>query len=225
LPRRFAPRNDGMQLILRFNVSQFFNIHPENPQGHLIREAAAIVRRGGVIIYPTDSAYALGCQINDKQAIERIRQIRQLDEKHHLTLVCRDLSELSYYAQFDNATYRLLKTNTPGPYTFILKATKEVPRRLQHPKRKTIGLRVPDNAIAQALLESLDEPLISTTLILPGQAAPIVEPQTVRDLLGRRIDLVIEGGACGLEPTTIIDLVDGTPRIIREGKGDISPFK
>ncbi len=205
-------------------MSQFFNIHPENPQGHLIREAAAIIRRGGVIIYPTDSAYALGCQMGDKKAIDRIRQIRQLDEKHNLTLICRDLSELSSYAQFDNALYRLLKANTPGPYTFILKATHEVPRRLQHPKRKTIGLRVPGNPIAQALLEALDEPLISTTLMLPGADAPIVEPQSIRDLLGKRIDLVIDGGSCGVEPTTVIDLVDGAPRIIRVGKGDITPF-
>jgi len=206
-------------------VSQFFNIHPENPQGHLIREAASIVRRGGVIIYPTDSAYALGCQMGDKQAIDRIRRIRQLDEKHNLTLICRDLSELSYYAQFDNIIYRLLKAHTPGPYTFVLKATSEVPRRLQHPKRKTIGLRVPDHPIVQALLEALDEPLISTTLMLPGADAPIVEPQAIRDLLGKRIDLVIDGGPCGVEPTSIIDLVDGAPRIIRAGKGDVTPFK
>lgn len=206
-------------------MSQFFTIHPDNPQGHLIREAAAIIRRGGVIIYPTDSAYALGCQMGDKQAIDRIRQIRQLDEKHNLTLICRDLSELSCYAQFDNALYRLLKAHTPGPYTFILRATNEVPRRLQHPKRKTIGLRVPDHSIVQALLEALDEPLISTTLMLPGADAPIVEPQAIRDLLGKRIDLVIDGGPCGVEPTTIIDLVDGAPRIIRAGKGDVTPFK
>jgi tRNA threonylcarbamoyl adenosine modification protein (Sua5/YciO/YrdC/YwlC family) len=205
-------------------MSQFFQIHPENPQGHLIREAAAIIRRGGVVIYPTDSAYALGCQMGDKAAIERIRQIRQLDEKHNLTLVCRDLSELATYAQFDNAIFRLLKNYTPGPYTFILKATNEVPRRLQHPKRKTIGLRVPNHLVTQALLEALDEPLISTTLQLPNASSPIIEPEAARDFLGHRVDLIIDGGACGLEPTTVIDLVDGIPRIVRQGKGDVTPF-
>lgn len=205
-------------------MSQYFHVHPENPQGHLLREAAAIIRRGGVIIYPTDSAYALGCQMGDKQAIDKIRKIRQLDEKHNLTLVCRDLSELSHYAYFDNIIYRLLKAHTPGPYTFLLKATHEVPRRLQHPKRKTIGLRVPNHVVAQALLEVLDEPIISTTLMLPGAEAPIVEPQAVKDLLGKRVDLVIDSGPCGVEPTTIVDLVDGAPRIVRAGKGDVTPF-
>lgn len=205
-------------------MSQFFTIHPKNPQGHLIRDTVAILRGGGVIIYPTDSGYALGCQMGDKEAIERIRRIRQLDEKHHMTLMCRDLSELSMYADVDNSIYRLLKTNTPGSYTFILKATREVPRRLQHPKRKTIGLRVPDHVISLALLEALDEPLISSTLILSGQDTPLIEPGAMRDLLGRQVELVIDGGPCGLEPTTIIDLVDGAPRIIRHGKGDTKPF-
>lgn len=205
-------------------MSQFFQIHPENPQGHLIREAVAVIRRGGVVVYPTDSAYALGCQMGNKQAIERIRRIRQLDEKHNLTLVCRDLSELSTYAQFDNATFRLLKNYTPGPYTFILKATNEVPRRLQHPQRKTIGLRVPNHLVTQALLEVLDEPLISTTLQLPNASSPIIEPEAARDLLGHQVDLIIDGGACGLESTTVIDLVDGIPRIVRQGKGDVTPF-
>lgn len=205
-------------------MSQFFQIHPVNPQGHLIREAVAILRRGGIIVYPTDSAYAIGCQMGNKQAIDRIRHIRGLDEKHHLTLLCRDLSELSQYAQFDNTSYRLLKANTPGPYTFILRATSEVPRRLQHPNRKTIGLRVPDNKIAQALLEMLDEPMLSSSLILPNSETPMIEPQAMYDMLGHVVNLVIDGGPCGLEPTTIIDLVEGNPVVVREGKGDITPF-
>lgn len=205
-------------------MSQFFQVHPKNPQVHLIREAIVIIRSGGVIIYPTDSGYALGCQMGNKDAIQRIRQIRQLDEKHHFTLICRDLSELSTYAEFDNSTYRLLRANTPGPYTFILKATHEVPRRVMHPKRRTIGLRIPDQPITSALLEMLDEPLISSTLILPGQDAPLIEPQAMRDLLGNKVDLIIDGGSSGLEPTTIVDLVDGPPRIIRVGKGDPKPF-
>ena len=205
-------------------MSQFFQIHPKNPQVHLIREAIVIIRSGGVIIYPTDSGYALGCQMGNKDAIQRIRQIRQLDEKHHFTLICRDLSELSTYAEFDNSMYRLLRAHTPGPYTFILRATHEVPRRLMHPKRRTIGLRIPDQPITSALLEMLDEPLISSTLILPGQDSPLIEPQAMRDLLGNKVDLIIDGGPCGLEPTTIIDLVDGPPRIIRVGKGDPKPF-
>jgi tRNA threonylcarbamoyl adenosine modification protein (Sua5/YciO/YrdC/YwlC family) len=205
-------------------MSQFFQIHPVNPQVHLIREAVTILRRGGVIIYPTDSAYALGCQMGNKTAIDRIRRIRQLDEKHHLSLLCRDLSELSLYAQFDNSAYRLLKANTPGPYTFILRATNEVPRRLQHPNRKTIGLRVPDNKIAQALLEMLDEPMLTTSLILPNSETPLIEPEAMRDMLGRLVDLVIDGGPCGLIPTTIIELTDATPIIVRQGKGDATPF-
>jgi tRNA threonylcarbamoyl adenosine modification protein (Sua5/YciO/YrdC/YwlC family) len=205
-------------------MSQFFQIHPVNPQIHLIREAVAILRRGGIVIYPTDSAYALGCKMGEKSAIDRIRRIRQLDEKHHLSLLCRDLSELSNYAQVDNAVYRSLKSNTPGPYTFILRATSEVPRRLQHPNRKTIGLRVPDNKIAQALLEMLDEPMLTTSLILPGSATPMIEPEAMRDMLGHVVDLVIDGGPCGLVPTTIIEFDNGTPVVIRQGKGDVTPF-
>lgn len=205
-------------------MSQYFQIHPTNPQGRLIREAVAIIQTGGVVVYPTDSGYALGCKMGDKEAIERIRHIRHLDEKHHMTLICRDLSELSSYAEFDNTTYRLLKAHTPGPYTFILKATREVPRRLQHPKRKTIGFRVPDHPIPLALLEVLDGPLLSSTLILPGQEAPLLEPEAIRDVLGNQVDLVIDGGQCGLEPTTVVDLVDGAPRLIRMGKGDPKPF-
>lgn len=205
-------------------MSQFFQIHPQNPQPHLIRAAATILRNGGVIIYPTDSAYALGCQMGDKDAIERIRRIRQLDDKHYMTLLCRDLSELSTYAQFDNSMFRLLKNHTPGPYTFLLKATSEVPRRLQHPKRKTIGLRVPDHPVTLALLEALDEPLLSSTLILPGAEMPMIEPAAMQDMLGKQVDLVIDAGPCGLEPTSVIDLIDGPPRIVRKGKGDITPF-
>lgn len=205
-------------------MTQYFQIHPDNPQAHLIRQAAGIVCSGGVMIYPTDSGYALGCQMGNKEAIDRIKRIRQLDDKHYMTLVCRDLSELSTYAQVDNRAYRLLKAHTPGAYTFILPATREVPRRLQHPRRKTIGLRVPDNVIAMALLESLDEPILSSTLILPGADTPLIEPEAMRELLGRQVDLIIDGGTCGLEPTTVIDLVDGAPRVVRNGKGDPTPF-
>ncbi len=205
-------------------MTQIFQVHPKTPQPRLIRESVIVLRSGGVIIYPTDSGYALGCQMGDKAAVERIRQIRNLDEKHHMTLICRDLSELATYAEFGNATYRLLKAHTPGPYTFILKATREVPRRLQHPKRKTIGLRVPDHPIALALLDMLDEPLISSTLILPGNDSPIQEPAAMLDLLGHRVDLVLDAGPCGLEPTTVVDLVDGAPRVTRIGKGDAKSF-
>jgi tRNA threonylcarbamoyl adenosine modification protein (Sua5/YciO/YrdC/YwlC family) len=205
-------------------MAQFFHVHAENPQKRLIREAAAILRSGGVIVYPTDSGYALGCQMGNKDAIERIRKIRQLDENHHMTLICRNLSELSGYADIDNSIFRLLKAYTPGAYTFILKATREVPRRLQHPKRKTIGLRIPDHPIALSLLEAMDEPILSSTLILPGHESPLVEPEAIRDVLGLRVNLVIDGGTCGIEPTTIVDLVDGAPRIVRIGKGDPKPF-
>jgi tRNA threonylcarbamoyl adenosine modification protein (Sua5/YciO/YrdC/YwlC family) len=205
-------------------MTQYFEVHPQNPQGHLLRQAAAIIQRGGVIVYPTDSGYALGCQLGDKAALERIRQIRQLGDKHHFTLMCRDLSELASYAYVDNNTYSLLKTYTPGPYTFLLKATREVPRRLQHPNRKTIGIRVPGNPIALALLEAIDEPLMSTTLILPNNDTPLIEPRAIQDVLGKRVDLIIDGGYCGQEQTTMLDLVEGTPRIIRIGKGDPTPF-
>lgn len=205
-------------------MSQFFQIHPENPQPHLVRQAAAVVNHGGVIIYPTDSGYALGCQMGNKAGVDRIRRIRQLDDKHYMTLVCRDLSELSTYAQVDNTVYRLLKAHTPGPYTFLLPATREVPRRLVHPRRRTLGLRVPDNKITLALLEMLDGPLMSSTLILPGADMPLIEPAAMQDLLGKQVDLIIDGGPCGLEPTSVIDLVDGVPRIVRKGKGDISSF-
>lgn len=205
-------------------MSQYFRIHPENPQLRLIRQAVEIVQNGGVIAYPTDSAYALGCHIGDKAALNRIRQIRRLDSDHNFTLVCRDLSDLGIYARVDNSVYRLLKTATPGPYTFILRATKEVPRRLVHPKRRTIGLRVPDNTICQALLNELGEPLMSSTLILPGQELPMTDPEEIRDQLERQLDLVIDGGFCGLEPTTVVNLEDDVPKITREGCGDTTLF-
>ena len=192
-------------------MSQFFTIHPENPQLRLIRQAVEIVRAGGVIVYPTDSAYALGCQIGDKKALDRIRQIRQLDKHHNFTLMCRDLSELSAYAKVDNQVFRLLKTYTPGPYTFILDATAEVPRRLMHPKRKTIGLRVPGNPIALALLEELGEPLMSVTLIMPTDEYPLTDPYDIRDTLEHHVDLIVDGGYCGLEATTVVDLSGEVP--------------
>lgn len=205
-------------------MAQFFHIHPQNPQTRLIRQAAEIVRQGGVIVYPTDSCYALGCHVGDKAAMERIRAIRQLDDQHHFTLVCRDLSEVANYAQVDNLAYRLLKANTPGPYTFLLPATREVPRRLQHPRRKTIGLRIPEHAIAQALLAELGEPLMSVTLMLPGDEHPLSDPEEIRVRLEHAVDLVIDGGNCGWEPTTVVDLAEGTPRIARTGKGESAPF-
>lgn len=205
-------------------MSQFFQIHPDNPQARLIKQAADIIRSGGIVVYPTDSAYALGCHIGDKRALDTIRRIRKLDDKHNFTLVCRDLSELANFARVDNAAYRLLKATTPGPYTFILKATPEVPRRLLHAKRKTIGLRVPENIIAQALLSELNEPMMSVTLIIPGDDDPLIDPYEIRDLLEHDVDLVIDGGYCGLEMTSVIDLADDEPVLVRQGKGDIAPF-
>ncbi|MFT4719879.1 MAG: tRNA threonylcarbamoyl adenosine modification protein (Sua5/YciO/YrdC/YwlC family) [Candidatus Azotimanducaceae bacterium] len=205
-------------------MSQFFSIHPDNPQARLIRQAVDIVRQGGVIIYPTDSAYALGCHIGDKQALQRIRQIRRLDDDHNFSLVCRDLSDLGIYARVSNSAYRLLKAATPGPYTFVLQATKEVPRRLVNPKRKTIGLRVPDNAICSALLSELGEPIMSSSLILPGHESPLTDPLEMRDLLEKQVDLIIDGGFCGVESTSVIGLEDDQPVILREGRGDLSLF-
>lgn len=206
-------------------MSQFFQIHPDNPQARLVRQAADIVRAGGVIVYPTDSAYALGCHIGDKAALDRIRRIRKLDDRHNFTLVCRDLSEIATYARVDNTVYRLLKHHTPGPYTFILRATSEVPRRLLHPKRKTVGLRVPEHAITQALLADLGEPLMSVTLIMPGDELPLIDPYEIRQLLEREVDLVIDGGYCGMEATTVVDLADEVPMLLRAGKGDPTPFE
>ncbi|MCL6263863.1 L-threonylcarbamoyladenylate synthase [Craterilacuibacter sp. RT1T] len=204
-------------------MAQFFTIHPDNPQARLIREAAKIVEAGGVIVYPTDSCYALGCALGNKRAMERILEIRQIDLKHHLTLVCADLSALANYARVDNSQYRLLKSATPGSYTFILQATKEVPRRTLHPKRSTIGLRVPDHQVALALLEALHEPILSCTLMLPGEGEPLVDPYEIRELLENRVDLVIDGGWCGTEPTTVIDMTDGVS-LVRQGKGAVAPF-
>ena len=201
-------------------MAQFFQIHPTHPQSRLIKRAVEIVRHGGVIAYPTDSSYALGCHIGDKAAMERIRRIRRVEEDHNFTLVCRDLSEVAQYARVGNADYRLLKANTPGPYTFVLPATREVPRRLQHPKRKTIGLRVPDHVIAQALLAELNEPLMSSTLMLPGESLPLSDPEEIRQRLEHDVDLVIDGGFCGLEPTTVIEIEEGRATVVRQGKGD-----
>jgi len=200
-------------------MSPYFKIHPVNPQLRLIRQAADIVRDRGVIVYPTDSTYALACHMEDKSALNRIIQIRRLDEKHHFTLMCRDLSEVSNYARFDTPVYRLLKSYTPGPYTFILRATKEVPRRLMHPKQKTVGLRVPDHPIAHALLEALNEPMMTTTLLLPDDVYPLNDGQVIRDRLDSQVDLVIDGGACGTVPTTLVDLTENKPVLVREGKG------
>ena len=205
-------------------MSQFFQIHPDNPQARLVRQAVDIIRQGGVVVYPTDSAYALGCHIGDKQALDRLRRIRKLDDRHNFTLVCRDLSEIATYSRVNNKVYRLLRACTPGPYTFILKATSEVPRRLLHPKRKTVGLRVPENAIASALLADLGEPLMSVTLIMPGEEYPLIDPYDIREVLEHEVDLVIDGGYCGMEPTTVVDLADDAPLILRAGKGDIGPF-
>lgn len=205
-------------------MSQIFAIHPDNPPARLLRQATAIIQKGGLIVYPTDSGYALGCSLGNKQALERIRKLRQLDKHHNMTLVCRDLSELGTYARVNNTIFRLLKAFTPGYYTFILNATSEVPRRMVQPKRKTLGLRVPKNTITLALLEHLDEPLMSSTLILPGANMPLSEPEAIRDVLGRQVDLIIDGGNCGQEPTTVVDLTGEYPSIIREGKGDPTPF-
>ena len=205
-------------------MSQFFQIHPDNPQLRLINQAVQIVDSGGIIAVPTDSSYALVCHLDDKGAVERLRRIRGVDDKHHLTLLCRDLSEIAVYAKVDNRQYRLLKSATPGPYTFILEATKEVPRRLSHPSRKTIGLRVPEHAILQALLEELGQPLLGTTLIPQGETMPLNDPQEIRALLEKQVDLVIDGGSCRLEPTTVVDLSGDEPVVLRQGRGDSALF-
>jgi tRNA threonylcarbamoyl adenosine modification protein (Sua5/YciO/YrdC/YwlC family) len=205
-------------------MSQFFQIHPDNPQLRLVKQAAQIIHAGGIVALPTDSCYALVCHLDDKNAVERLRRIRAVDEKHHLTLLCRDLSEIASYAKVDNRQYRLLKAGTPGPYTFILEATKEVPRRLSHPSRKTIGLRVPENRVAHALLEELGQPLLGTTLILPGEDEPLTDPEQIRARLEKQIELIVDGGACSLEPTTVIDLTEEEPVLLRQGRGDAGVF-
>lgn len=204
-------------------MAQFFTIHPENPQDRLIKQVAEIVRQGGIIVLPTDSCYALACHLGDKTAMERILTIRQIDLKHHLTLLCADLSEIGTYAKVDNSQFRQLKAATPGAYTFILPASKEVPNRTLHPKRKTIGLRVPDNAITLALLRELGEPLLSCTLMLPEDDEPLTDPYEIRDRLQHSVDAVIDGGWCANEPTTVIDMTDGT-ELVRQGKGNIAIF-
>ncbi len=205
-------------------MSQYFAPHPKDPQPRLIRQAAQIVRDGGVVALPTDSCYAIACHLDDKDAVTRLRRIRGIDDRHHLALLCRDLSEIALYAQVDNKQYRLLKATTPGPYVFILPATREVPKRVSHPSRKTIGLRVPDNAITQALLHELDAPLLSTTLMLPGEEEPLNDGLEIRERLEHALDLVLDGGACGYEPSTVVDLTGPTPQLIRIGKGDVAPF-
>jgi len=206
-------------------MSQFFQIHPDNPQLRLIKQAAQIISAGGIVALPTDSCYALVCQLDNKDAVERVRRIRGVDDKHHLTLLCRDLSEIAQYAKVDNRQYRLLKAATPGPYTFILEATKEVPRRLSHPSRKTIGLRVPENQIAHALLAELGQPLLGTTLILRDQEDALTSADEIRDRLEKQIELIIDSGACSLEPTTVIDLSDDNEAVlVRQGRGDAALF-
>ena len=205
-------------------MALLLQIHPDNPQERLIKQAVEIIRRGGLVVYPTDSAYALGCHIGDKLALDRIRAIRQLDKNHNFTLVCKDLSELATYARVNNSAFRLLKNHTPGPFTFILDATGEVPRRLMHPKRKTIGLRVPSHPITQALLAELGEPIMTSSLIMPGEELPLTDPFDIRELLDHHVELVIDGGFCGLDPTTVIDLTEGEPVLVRQGRGDASAF-
>jgi tRNA threonylcarbamoyl adenosine modification protein (Sua5/YciO/YrdC/YwlC family) len=197
----------------------YLEIHPVNPQERLIRQAVDIIRDGGVIAYPTDSSYALGCHLGDKNAMERLRRIRRVDDKHNLTLVCRDLSEIATYAKISNSDYRLLKSLTPGPYTFILTGTHEVPRRLMHPKRRSIGIRVVDHPIVRALLDELGQPLMSCTLILPGADLPVTDAEDIRERLEKEVDLIIDGGHCGMEPTTVIDLTGDKPVLKRQGKG------
>ena len=206
-------------------MSQFFYVHPDNPQGRLIKQAVTIIHQGGVVVYPTDSGYALGCHMGDKKALERICQIRDIDKNHNFTLLCSDLSQLSEYTRVDNVAYRLLKNNTPGAYTFIFKGSKEVPKRLLNPKKKTIGIRIPDNTIAQALLSELREPLMSTSLILPGEENAEFDPEHIRDILEHNVDLIINGGYLGEKPTTVIDFSEDSVEVTRVGEGEPSPFE
>lgn len=205
-------------------MAQFFQIHPENPQSRLVNQAADILKRGGLAAFPTDSAYAIGCHLADKSALDRIRQIRQLDKHHNFTLMCRDLSELASYAKVSNAVFRMLKAHTPGAYTFVLEATNEVPRRVMHPKRKTIGLRVPNNPIVLELIAALGEPIMTSTLIMPGDEYPLTDPYDIRQSLEHQLDLVIDGGYCGMEATTVIDLTGDSPELIRQGCGSFEDF-
>ncbi len=205
-------------------MAQFFSIHPQHPQKRLIKRAAGIIRDGGIVVYPTDSCYALGCHIGDKSAIERIRAIRGVDSRHHFALVCRDLSELAAYARVDNRQFRLLKTMTPGSYVFILEATRELPKRLQHPKRRTIGLRIPDHPVVDALLAELGQPILSSTLLLPGYESPLTDAAEIRARLEHRVELILDGGSCGVEPTTVVDLTGSAPVVTRAGKGSLKPL-
>ena len=205
-------------------MTEIFRIHPETPQKRLIKQAADRMRAGEVLVYPTDAAYAVGCALENKRGLERIIQLRQLSEKHNFTILCRDLSQLANYARVDNWAFRLLKANTPGAYTFILEATRDVPRRLMHPKRKTIGLRVPDNAVVQALLEEMGEPIMSTTLLLPGDEFPLTDPDEIQDRAGKQVDLMLDVGWGEMETTTVVDVVESAPVVVREGKGDVRPF-
>ncbi len=206
-------------------MADFIQIHPKNPQPRLIARAANVLRDGGVVVYPTDSSYALGCRIGEKAALDRIRMIRRVDDKHHFTLVCRDLSEIAAYARIDNAAYRLLKSLTPGPYTFIVQATKQVPRRLLHPKRRAIGIRVPDTPIVRDLLADLDQPILSTTLIMPGDEQPLDDMYEIRDHMDHCVDLIIDGGPCGILPTTVVDMTAEPPEVLRHGRGDTAVFE
>ena len=206
-------------------MSQYFKVHPVNPQLRLLSRAAEIIRAGGVVVYPTDSSYALGWHLGDKSALERVRRLRGIERDHDFTLACRDLSDISIYARVENSSYRLLKSLTPGPYTFILKATHELPKRLQDPKKRSIGIRVPDNEIAQMLIGALGEPLMSSTLLLPGDSLPLTEPEDIRDRIARQVDLVIDGGHCGVEPTSVLDLSSEEVVIVRRGKGDVAAFE
>lgn len=203
-------------------MAQYLEVHPVNPQPRLVRQAVEIVRGGGVIAYPTDSCYALGCQIGDKDALERLRRIRGADKHHHFTLVCRDLAEIAHYARVETWQFRMLKAHTPGPYTFLLKATKEVPRRLQHPKRATIGIRVPAHPVPRLLLEELGEPLMSSTLLLPGDELPLTDGLQIRERLDNALEAIVDGGHCGIEPTTVVDLAVNPPQILRQGKGQVA---
>jgi len=205
-------------------MAEYLSIHPDNPQVRLLQQAVQVINRGGVIVYPTDSAYALGCHMGEKDALEKIHKIRELRKDHHFTLICKDLKELGKYAQVDNAAFRMIKHLIPGAFTFVLKATRDVPKMLMHPKRKTIGIRVPDNVLVQALLTELGEPLLSTTLKMPGESYPITDPYDAYEALENQVDLIIDGGHCSLEPTTVIDLVDWPPTLIRQGKGDASEY-
>ena len=205
-------------------MSQYFAVHPETPQPRLIHQAAEIIRNGGLVVFPTDSAYALGGQLGNADVLRRIRQLREVDKDHHFTLMCRDLSEISIYGRVDNVQFRLLKATTPGTYTFILEGTRELPRRVLHPKRKTIGLRVPDHPVVSALLGELGEPMLTSTLLLPGHDLPLTDPEEISALIGKQVDLIIEAGYCGPEATSVIDLTSGVPELRRAGKGDLAPF-